>query len=193
MILKLREVIPVTMAARGGVASSSSPVATLVYLPSNARFTFPPELERDILETAALRHLGTIPSPLRVYRQVHGWKVRPFRPRTSHVENSQQDRATAIKVLNLTNDHQLSTAESKEPAFLQCAVRDVYPVVYTCLNYDGEDKIKKHANLFLKCSGTTNLVMDSAEFEFDDLDLLSAVRNMCLQRLSITVPSVVLT
>ncbi|KAJ7852650.1 hypothetical protein B0H14DRAFT_2759705, partial [Mycena olivaceomarginata] len=97
------------------------------------------------------------------------------------------------KVMNLTDDCQLSATESKEPAFLQRAVRDVYAVDYTCLNYGGEDEIKKHANLFLKCFGTTNVVMAFAEFEFDDLDLLSAVRNMRLQRLSITVPSGVLT
>ncbi|KAF8175660.1 hypothetical protein K438DRAFT_1979556 [Mycena galopus ATCC 62051] len=126
-------------------------------------FSFPPELEREIFETTAMRYPDFIPTLLLVCRQVHMW-IEPLLYRV-------------ITISNLTENPSrlLSAVEAKPTDFLKRSVRHVS--IY--------DPSGPYENLLAKCSGTINLVLD------DDLDLnvLPFVANMCLQRLSLSVGS----
>ncbi|KAF8175618.1 hypothetical protein K438DRAFT_2022796 [Mycena galopus ATCC 62051] len=127
-------------------------------------FSFPPELEREIFETTAMRYPHFIPILLLVCRRVHMW-IEPLLYRVILISSWPQDYSRF-----------LSAIEAKSMDFLTRSVRHV--AIY--------DTSGPYDNLLAKCAGTINLVLD------DDLDLtlLPSAVNMCLQRLSLSVGSV---
>ncbi|KAF8212780.1 hypothetical protein K438DRAFT_1751210 [Mycena galopus ATCC 62051] len=131
-------------------------------------FSFPLDLEREILETAAQRYPGMIPALLRICHRVHKW-IEPL----------------LYRVVDLSNNGQLLAAEAKAPILLQNAVRHVFG-----RNGRNDNPMDRYTQLLSKCSGVINL---SVDLKFDDLDLLRAVRNMRLQKLALDLPGVIST
>ncbi|KAJ7855606.1 hypothetical protein B0H14DRAFT_2754447 [Mycena olivaceomarginata] len=132
-----------------------------------SRFTLPPELEREILETAALRYPEMIPPLLRICRRAQIW-LEPL----------------LYRVVDLSHEPQLLAAESKDPTFLQHAVRNVHA------SFENRpDAISRYNKLLWKCPGIINL---SVDFNLDDIGA-GALREMRLKKLAVTVPSVIST
>ncbi|KAJ7628244.1 hypothetical protein DFH06DRAFT_724320, partial [Mycena polygramma] len=133
---------------------------------SNLEPFFPPELEREIFETAAMRDPTSIPVLLRVCHRAHAW-VEPLLYRVLTIDNG----SSSI----------LRAAEAKSASFLHIAVRHVYlerPVELS----------EPRKMLLRKCTGAIDLYFDTI-FEIDFFDL-GPTR---LLKLSLSVPSNVST
>ncbi|KAJ6458039.1 hypothetical protein C8R47DRAFT_167078 [Mycena vitilis] len=129
---------------------------------SNPEPCFPPELERDIFETAAVLDAAIIPLLLRICRRVQAW-VEPLLYRV------------------LTTDYRdlpiLRAAETKSASFLHTAVRHLFleqPV----------EMSESRTTLLKNCTGVTNLYFDGA-LEIQFLDILGDMR---LRKLSLSAP-----
>ncbi|KAJ6629666.1 hypothetical protein B0H10DRAFT_1986230 [Mycena sp. CBHHK59/15] len=130
-------------------------------------FSFPPELEREILETAALRNPEMIPTLLLVCHRVHVW-IEPLLYKV-------------IVASTRENFPPLSALESKTPTFLENAVQNVYV-------HDSEEMYEYDVlnKLFPNCSHIVNLSVDSG---LENLDLLGILDKVHLQKLALSVPS----
>ncbi|KAJ6471757.1 hypothetical protein C8R47DRAFT_1324843 [Mycena vitilis] len=116
-------------------------------------FSFPPELERELFETTALRYTNTIPTLLRVCRRSQLW-IEPLLYRVL-VLVSWNPRLDAI----------LSATASKSPAFLRRSVRHVL------LGRPHSGQWERIVGLLRECSEITNLVL-SGNIPFPILKIL---------------------
>ncbi|KAJ7155214.1 hypothetical protein C8R46DRAFT_437716 [Mycena filopes] len=123
-------------------------------------FGFPPELEREIFETAALQHASTIPALLRVCRRVHVW-VEPLLYR--------------ILVIQRDSAPILASVQSKPSPFLRLAVRHLFI----------SPRVADTANIILSCSDIHSLFLDGT-FDAKLLDILDQMR---VRRLNLSLPS----
>ncbi|KAJ7187409.1 hypothetical protein C8R46DRAFT_289384 [Mycena filopes] len=122
-------------------------------------FHFPPELEREIFETAALQETNIIPTILRVCRRVHVW-IEPLLYRVVVLPT----RAISV----------FAAVKSKSPTFLQMAVRHLF------IAPEMEDASK----VLLSCSGVYSLFLDG-RLPANLLDVLDSMR---VRRLNFTLP-----
>ncbi|KAJ7617601.1 hypothetical protein DFH06DRAFT_1342754 [Mycena polygramma] len=129
---------------------------------SNPEPCFPPEIEREILETAAVLHPAMIPLLLRICHRVHAW-IEPLLYR--------------VLTVDYRNLPSLRAAETKSASFLHTAVRHLF--------LEQPVKISEFRTTLLKnCTGVTNLYFDGA-LEIQFLDILG---NMRLRKLSLSAP-----
>ncbi|KAJ6553069.1 hypothetical protein B0H19DRAFT_1155575 [Mycena capillaripes] len=126
----------------------------------------PAELEREIFETAALMHPGTIPTLLRVARRVHTW-IEPLLIRVVILCNG-RDSERALRLLNLM--------DSKPPEFFH-AVRHLALGYFTQICSD--DKARQ---LLTLCKRVVNLSCSQSDPTF--LPILAEMR---IQRLSLSL------
>ncbi|KAK6984067.1 hypothetical protein R3P38DRAFT_3108972 [Favolaschia claudopus] len=131
------------------------------------QLSLPPELEREIFETASVRNPESIPTLLLLCRRVNIW-ILPFLYRV-FVMSARLNQAALDSILHAFN--------SKPPEFLESTVRHLF--LHKFANID------KYKNLLAKCTGTINLSLD-VDVELTSLLPLHMPR---LQRLAITVPS----
>ncbi|KAJ6517303.1 hypothetical protein C8R47DRAFT_1086929 [Mycena vitilis] len=138
--------------------------------------TFPPELEREIFEIAALLHRSSIPSLLRVARRVLSW-IEPLLYRVVRLQESTP-----------MSDALLIAMKSKPPDFFRDAVRHLFLESIDC-QWSGEDVLQ----LLKLCSGTLNLgieaqFLDSLGIEFT-IEPIIHLTDMRVQRLSTDMDS----
>ncbi|KAF7362822.1 hypothetical protein MVEN_00632000 [Mycena venus] len=126
---------------------------------------FPPELEREIFETAAVRDPDLIPTLLRVCHRVHAW-VEPLLYRVLIIPDS------------ITP--QLAAVQSKPTPFLQNAVRHVL-IVYISSDYRRKEMFNE---LLSNLSGIISLFLDG----YIEPDILPVLDKMRLQKLNLSVP-----
>ncbi|KAJ7633924.1 hypothetical protein DFH06DRAFT_1303319 [Mycena polygramma] len=126
---------------------------------ADAGCSLPPELEREIFETAALRHPDLILTLLLVCHRVHLW-VEPLLYRT----------------LSFRNARVLLAAQNKSAEFLQNAVRHLF---FDTSSNSSEDK-EKDLDMLRKCTGATNIYVIGPS----DPRLISILDKMRLQKLS---------
>ncbi|KAJ7628230.1 hypothetical protein DFH06DRAFT_1226563 [Mycena polygramma] len=124
---------------------------------------FPPELEREISETAAVLDPTLIPPLLRICHRVRAW-VEPL--------------LYTVLTINGGNSPILCAAETKSASFLHNAVRHVFLELF----------IKKlsgpRGTLLKNCTGVTNLYFEGT-FDIQFLDVLGT---MPLRKLSFSAP-----
>ncbi|KAK6980642.1 hypothetical protein R3P38DRAFT_3117484 [Favolaschia claudopus] len=123
----------------------------------------PPELEREIFETAAVRDRRNIPTLLRVSRRVLGW-VEPLLYRTLILDDYH-------------HDHALVALRSKTVEFKRQAVRHVILGYYT-------EQMGAHTFLF-GCPGIETLVVDGCPSE----ELLCIMDTLRIKKLNIRFSS----
>ncbi|KAK7038501.1 hypothetical protein R3P38DRAFT_3262875 [Favolaschia claudopus] len=131
------------------------------------QLSLPPELEREIFETASVRNPESIPALLLVCRRVNVW-ILPFLYRVF---------VMSARINQSALDPILHAFTSKPPEFLESAVRHIF--LHKFANID------KYRGLLAKCTGAVNLSLD-VDVELKSLLPLHMPR---LQRLAITVPS----
>ncbi|KAJ7229895.1 hypothetical protein GGX14DRAFT_581577 [Mycena pura] len=125
----------------------------------------PPELERNIFETAAVRHPRFIPTLLRVARRCLVW-IEPLLYKVVRGNNYLLAAAT------------LNAVRSKPPTFLHGAVRHLSLEI----GYPWLGDVAKE--VLAACTGVTDIIIDRSYALPAILPLLSAMR---LQRLSVTL------
>ncbi|KAJ7443122.1 hypothetical protein FB451DRAFT_1149776 [Mycena latifolia] len=127
---------------------------------------FPPELEREIFETTALVHPGTIPALLRVARRTHIW-IEPFLYRAVSVGGTSpfSDMGRAI----------LRATKSKPASFFHSAVRHLFLDTSASWTFDEAVEVIK------VCTG---LVEFASYGDFLDPTLLLMLGELPLRRLS---------
>ncbi|KAJ6582717.1 hypothetical protein DFH09DRAFT_1360491 [Mycena vulgaris] len=129
--------------------------------------SLPPELEREILETAAQRHPSLMPTLLRVCHRVHTW-IEPMLYKVLAIDNEHEGLLSIVE----------SAIQSKPAGFLQTAVRHLF------LWHLDPHRRARNKNVLPHCSGVRNLCI-AGTFESD---LLPALSNTHLQRLALNVP-----
>ncbi|KAK7038503.1 hypothetical protein R3P38DRAFT_2906271, partial [Favolaschia claudopus] len=126
--------------------------------------SFPPELEREIFETTAVRDPNCIPTLLLVCRRAKIW-IHPLLYRVLSLSSPEAEGGPTFLAFN-----------SQSPTFLRNVVRHISLF---------EVSIRSCEDLLKKCTGTIDLSLD---MELDPEFLISL--NMTrLQRLAITAPS----
>ncbi|KAJ7628260.1 hypothetical protein DFH06DRAFT_1226633 [Mycena polygramma] len=125
---------------------------------ADAGCSLPPELEREIFETAALRHPDLILTLLLVCHRVHLW-VEPL----------------LYRILSFRNAGVLLAAQNKSAQFLQNAVRHLF--FDTSNSSEGKEK---DLDMLRKCTGATNIYINGPS----DPRLISILDKMRLQKLS---------
>ncbi|KAJ7059505.1 hypothetical protein C8F01DRAFT_1295466 [Mycena amicta] len=143
-----------------------SPTTTM----SNDDPHFPPELEREIFETAAEMRWNDVPDLRLVARRVHEW-LEPFLYRNIHI--SEHTISTPEEFLGI--------AASKSPEFLARAVRRV-TIQFDAIPLESE-LLKIYYGLRL-CTGITGLAFGGNEDAFID-DMVPLLAHMHLQRLKL--------
>ncbi|KAK6984065.1 hypothetical protein R3P38DRAFT_3292939 [Favolaschia claudopus] len=126
--------------------------------------SLPPELEREIFETTAIRDPDCIPTLLLVCRRAKIW-IQPLLYRVLSLSSPESEGGSTF-----------SAFDSQSPSFLRNAVRHISLF---------EVSIRSCEDLLKKCTGTIDLSLDT-ELEFEFLISLNMTR---LQRLAITAPS----
>ncbi|KAJ7681832.1 hypothetical protein DFH06DRAFT_1159439 [Mycena polygramma] len=123
--------------------------------------SLPLELEREIFETAAVRHPDLIPTLLLVCHRAHAW-VEPL----------------LYRVLSFSDSSTILAAQNKSTEFLQTAVRHVFFEIQ--LFFEIQSRSSTETDLFRKCTGATNVYV----YGVAALDLLIILDKMRLQKLS---------
>ncbi|KAJ7776169.1 hypothetical protein B0H16DRAFT_1879574 [Mycena metata] len=121
-------------------------------------FDFPPEMEREIFETAAIRHPKMICTLLLVCHRVHVW-VEPLLYRVIYIPHTSSPVLTAI--------------QSKPSTFLQLAVHHL-----------SITPVQEAPKILLNCSSVHNLFLGGVVTP-DILDILDRMR---VRKMSITLP-----
>ncbi|KAJ7633912.1 hypothetical protein DFH06DRAFT_1222057 [Mycena polygramma] len=123
--------------------------------------SLPLELEREIFETAAVRHPDLIPTLLLVCHRAHAW-VEPL----------------LYRVLSFSDSSTILAARNKSAEFLQTAVRHVL------FEIQSKSSRGTETDLFRKCTGATNVYV----YGVADLAFLLVLDKMRLQKLSFVLP-----
>ncbi|KAJ7776163.1 hypothetical protein B0H16DRAFT_1449609 [Mycena metata] len=127
-------------------------------MPTNKPFDFPPEMEREIFETAAIQHPKMIHTLLLVCHRVHVW-VEPFLYRV-------------IQILH-TSSRVLTVFQSKPSTFLRLAVHHLWIT-----------PAKEAPKILPNCSSVHSLFLNGG-LTPDLLDILDGMR---VRKMSISVP-----
>ncbi|KAJ7776167.1 hypothetical protein B0H16DRAFT_1879571 [Mycena metata] len=127
---------------------------------ANKPFDFPPEMEREIFETAAIRHPKMIHTLLLVCRRVHIW-VEPLLYRV-------------IQILHTSGSSRVLTAiQSKPSTFLQLAVHHLWI-----------GPMQEAPKILINCSSVHNLFLDGGITP----DILDILDRMHVRKMSFTLP-----
>ncbi|KAJ6467822.1 hypothetical protein C8R45DRAFT_1219005 [Mycena sanguinolenta] len=136
-----------------------------------AGFSFPPDLEREIFETAAISYPGFIPTLLRVCHRVQLW-IEPLLYRVL-VICSTWDR-----------DHVLPVVTSKAAVFLQNSVQHLL-LEDSFFGAVPSDTMDTYKRLLESCLGIVNL---SIHLNLDP-SIIFCLNQLRLRKLTLTVPA----
>ncbi|KAF8181945.1 hypothetical protein K438DRAFT_1975886 [Mycena galopus ATCC 62051] len=127
---------------------------------------FPPEIEREVFEIAALMHPGTIPALLRVARRVRIW-IEPLLYRVIYIKAESEPMTLAL----------IEAMNSKPPEFFRNAVR------HLILATAPDDNFQIDGTRLLRLC--QDIITFIASDSFLDAALLPILAEMRIQRLSL--------